>query len=74
MRHNPNSVVYNRAYINKRVPFDILSAILEQPFADSILRMLTYISLMRNPRALVYMPDNVLVALPPDPYIVDLEQ
>ncbi|KAH9209210.1 hypothetical protein DL95DRAFT_438073 [Leptodontidium sp. 2 PMI_412] len=66
IRHNPNSAVYNGAYINERVPFDVLSAILERPSADSILRMLTYMSLMRDPRALVHVPD-VLAALPPDP-------
>ncbi len=29
---------------------------------------------MRDPRALVHVPDNVLAALPPDPDIVALEQ
>ncbi|KAH6696617.1 hypothetical protein BKA61DRAFT_622814 [Leptodontidium sp. MPI-SDFR-AT-0119] len=67
MRHNPNSAVYNGAYINERVPFDVLSAVLERPSADGILRMLTYMSLMRDPRALVQVPDDVLAALPPDP-------
>ncbi|KAH6714804.1 hypothetical protein BKA61DRAFT_674126 [Leptodontidium sp. MPI-SDFR-AT-0119] len=65
--------LYNGAYINERVPFDVLSAILERPSADSILRMLTYMSLMRDPRALVHVPD-VLAALPPDPSIVGLEE
>ncbi|XMA20273.1 hypothetical protein WAI453_013064 [Rhynchosporium graminicola] len=74
IRHNPNSAVYNGAYINERVPFDILSAVLERPSADGILRMLTHMSLMRDPRAPVHVPDDVLVALPPDPRIVDLEQ
>jgi hypothetical protein len=74
MRHNPNSAVYNRAYINKRVPFDVLSAVLERPSADGILRMLTHMSLIRDPRAPVHMPDDVLAALPLDPDIVALEQ
>ena len=74
MRHNPNSAVYNGAYINERVPFDVLSAVLERPSADGILRMLTHMSLMRDPRAPVHVPDDVLVALPPDPDIVALEQ
>ena len=74
MRHNPNSAVYNGAYINKRVPFDVLFAALERPSADSILRILTHMSLMRNPRALIHLPEDVLIALPPDPIIVDLEQ
>ncbi|KAH6661772.1 FluG domain-containing protein [Halenospora varia] len=74
MRHNPNSAVYNGAYINERVPFDVLSAVLERPSADGILRMLTHISLIRDPRAPVHVPDDVLAALSPDPRIVDLEQ
>lgn len=74
MQYNPNSAVYNGAYINERVPFDVLSAVLERPSADGILRMLTHISLMRDPRAPIYIPDDVLAALPPDPIIVDLEQ
>lgn len=66
--------MYNGAYIDERVPFDVLSAVLERPSADGILRMLTHISLMRDPRALVHVPDDVLTALPLDPSIVDLEQ
>jgi hypothetical protein len=65
--------VYNRAYINKRVLFNVLSTVLEQPFTNGILRMLTYISLMRDPRALVHVPNDVLIALPLDPEIVALE-
>jgi hypothetical protein len=73
MRHNPNSAVYNGAYINKRVLFDVLSAVFERPFIDGILRILTHMSLMRDPRAPVHVPDDVFTALPPDPRIVDLE-
>jgi hypothetical protein len=74
MRHNPNSAVYNRSYINERVRFDVQSAVLERPSADGVLRMLTHMSLMRDPRALIHIPDDVLAALPPDPDIVALEQ
>src|SRR5271154_6891087 len=74
MRHNPNSAVYNGAYINERVRFDVLSAVLERPSADGILRILTHMSLMRDPRAPVQVPDDVLAALPPDPEITALEQ
>jgi len=66
--------VYNRAYINERVPFDVLSAVLKRPSADGILCMLTHMSFMLDPRALVHVPDDVLAALPPDPEIVALEQ
>jgi hypothetical protein len=51
--------VYNRAYINERVPFNVLSAVLERPLADGILCMLTYTALIRDPHALVYV-DNIL--------------
>ena len=74
MRHLPNSAVYNGAYINERVRFDVQSAVLERPSADGILRILTHMSLMRDPRAPVHVPDDVLAALPPDPDIVALEQ
>jgi hypothetical protein len=67
-------VVYNGAYINERVPFDVLSAVLEQPSADGILHMLTHMSLMCDLRTPINVPDEVLAALPPDPAIVDLEQ
>jgi hypothetical protein len=74
MRHNPNSAVYNGSYINERVRFDVQSAVLERPSADGVLRMLTHMSLMRDPRAPVHVPDDVLAALPPDPVITALEQ
>ncbi len=74
IRHNPNSAVYNRAYINKRVLFNVLSAVLERLSAAGILYMLTHMSLIRDFRALVYVPDDVLVVLPPDLKIVTLEQ
>jgi Protein of unknown function (DUF3435) len=74
MRHNPNSAIYNGSYINKRVRFDVQSAVLERPSADGVLRMLTHMSLMRDPRAPVHVPDDVLAALPPDPDIAALEQ
>ncbi|KAF8846611.1 hypothetical protein BDZ45DRAFT_787526 [Acephala macrosclerotiorum] len=74
IRHNPNSTIYNEAYIDKKVPFDVLSIVLERPSTNGILRIFTHMSLMRDPRAPVHVPDDVLAALPSDPYIVDLEQ
>jgi len=74
MRHNPNSAVYNGSYINERVRFDMQSAVLECPSADGVLRMLTHMSLIRDPRAPIHVPDDVLAALPPDPDITALEQ
>jgi hypothetical protein len=65
--------VYNKAYINKRVLFNVLSTVLKQPFIDGILYILTYISLICDPYALVYMLDNVLIPLPLDLYIINLK-
>ncbi|KAG4430542.1 hypothetical protein IFR05_013980 [Cadophora sp. M221] len=74
MRHNSNSAVYNGAYINERMRFDVQSAVLERPSADGVLRMLTHMSLMRDPRAPIHVADDVLAALPPDPNITALKQ
>ena len=74
MRYNPNSAVYNRSYINKRVPFDVQFAVLERPSADGVLRILMHISLIRDPRALIHVPDDVLTPLLPDLDITILEQ
>ena len=74
MRHNPNSALFNGSYINERVRFDVQSAVLERPSVDGVLRMLTHMSLMCDPRAPIHVPDDVLAALPPDPDIVALEQ
>jgi hypothetical protein len=74
MRHNPNAAVYNRAYINKQVLFNVLSTVLKQPSADSVLCMLTHMSLIQDPCALIQVPNNVLAALLPDLDITALEQ
>jgi hypothetical protein len=57
LRHNPNSTVYNGAYINERLGFDVLSTVLEQPSTDNILRILAHMSLTRDPRAPLHVPD-----------------
>ena len=74
MRHNPNSAIYNKAYIKKRVQFDVQSAVLQCPLTDGVLRLLMHMSLMRDPRAAIYVSDDVLTAFPPDPNITALEQ
>ncbi|KAF7944137.1 hypothetical protein EAE96_010541 [Botrytis aclada] len=74
MRHKAMSGVYNGAYINERIRFDVQSAVFERPSADGVLRMLTHMSLMRDPRAPVVVPNDILAALPPDPHITALEQ
>jgi hypothetical protein len=54
--------------------FNVQSAVFERLSADGVLCTPTYISLIRDPRALVHVPDNVLAALPPDPDITALKQ
>ncbi|KAG9228633.1 hypothetical protein BJ875DRAFT_489673 [Amylocarpus encephaloides] len=74
MRHNANSALYNGHYANEKVRFDVQSAGLGRPSIDCVLRMLTHMSLMCDPRAPVHVPDEYLAALPPDPIITALEQ
>jgi hypothetical protein len=74
MRHNANSALYNGHYANEKVRFDVQSAGLGRPSVDGVLRMLTHMSLMCDPRAPVHVPDEYLAALPPDPVITALEQ
>jgi hypothetical protein len=73
MRHKSSSAVYNRSYINERVWFDLQSAVLERPSVDGVLHMLIHMSLMRDPRASIHVPDDVLAVLPPDLDITALE-
>ena len=73
MRYNSNLVIYNRAYINKRVLFDVLSIVLKQPSIDNILYILTYMSLIYNPRILIDVPNNILIILSLNPIIIKLE-
>ncbi|KAH7304644.1 hypothetical protein BKA65DRAFT_375297, partial [Rhexocercosporidium sp. MPI-PUGE-AT-0058] len=72
MRHNPNSAVYNEAYINERVSFNVLSTVVERPSVNDILCILTYISLIRDPCALIHVLDDVLITLPFDLSIINL--
>lgn len=74
MRHNPNSAIYNGAYINEKVKFDVQSAFLERPSAHGLLRALTHMGLTCDPRAPTFVPDEVFRALPPDLEIVELKQ
>ena len=74
MRHNANSALHNGHYANEKVRFDVQSAGLGRPSVDGVLRMLTHMSLMCDPRAPVHVPNEVLAALPPNPIITSLEQ
>ncbi|KFY20821.1 hypothetical protein V491_03397 [Pseudogymnoascus sp. VKM F-3775] len=74
IRYNANSALYNGHYANEKVRFDVQSAGLGRPSVGGVLRMLTHMSLMCNPRAPVHIPEEYLAALPPDPVITALEQ
>lgn len=74
MRHDPNSGVFNAAYLNKKVRFDVQAAFLERPSTDGLTRAFTHMSLTADPRAPKDVPDEIIKALPPDPDIVDLER
>ncbi|KAH6711265.1 hypothetical protein BKA61DRAFT_435039, partial [Leptodontidium sp. MPI-SDFR-AT-0119] len=72
--HKPELGRLYGADIYKRVRFDVQSAVLERPSHDGVLRMLTHMSLMRDPHAPIHVPDDVLAALPPDPNITAFKQ
>jgi hypothetical protein len=74
MQHNANSALHNRHYANEKVRFNIQSASLRRPSVDGVLCMLTHMSLMCNPHALVHIPDDYLDTLPPNPAITALKQ
>jgi hypothetical protein len=64
MQYNANSTLYNRHYANEKVQFDVQSASLRRPSVDGVLRMLTHMSLMCDPPALVHVPNEYLATLP----------
>lgn len=73
-RHAQGNKVFETFYLNQRVKCDIQSAVLERPSEDALIRMFTHMSLTRDPRAPVTVPDWVRNALPADPEIAALEQ
>lgn len=74
IRYNPNTAVYNRAYINKQILFDILSAVLKQFSVNSIFCILIYINFIQDPCIPIYISDNILAILLSDPDITVLKQ
>jgi hypothetical protein len=73
MRHDPNSGVFNAAYLNEKVRFDVQAAFLEHPSMDRLTCAFTHMSLTADPRAPKDTPDKVVKALPLDPDIINLE-
>ena len=66
--------MYNKAYINEQVLFNVLFAILEQPFTNSVFCILTYISFIQDLYTLIYVLNNVFVTLLLNLNITALEQ
>jgi hypothetical protein len=74
MRHNPNSKVFNAAYLNKKVRFDVQAAFLKRPFNDGLTCAFTHMSLTCKPYAPTTVLEEVINALPPNHDIVRLER
>jgi hypothetical protein len=74
-RHNNSSGVFQDAYLNQHVCFDVQNAELGEPLQGRMLGMLTHVGRTCDPRASSDMvPDDVWEHLPADPAIVDLER
>ncbi|RYO87789.1 hypothetical protein DL766_004613 [Monosporascus sp. MC13-8B] len=74
MRHNPKWATFNSAYVNEKVGFHLQNAFLDEPTEDSLLKTLSHIGHMRDPRARKDMvPDQVWEEMLPDPEIEALK-
>lgn len=75
MRHDPFTGVFNGAYLNHQVRFNVQAAFLEEEISDDgLTRAFTHMSLRCNPGAPREVPRELRDALPPDPEVVDLER
>jgi hypothetical protein len=76
MRHNPFTGVFNEAYINSSVRFNVQDAFLESDISDDgLTQAFTHMSIRCNPGAPKEVPKEVMdPLLAADPEIVDLEQ
>ncbi|AEO61012.1 hypothetical protein MYCTH_2310784 [Thermothelomyces thermophilus ATCC 42464] len=74
IRHDPKWATFNNAYINEKITFHLQNAFLEEPTEDSLLKMLSHIGHMRDPRARKDMvPNEVWEMMPPNPEIEALK-
>jgi len=74
MRHDPRWAVFFSAYINNMVEWDVQRTVRGQPRDDKLIKMLSHVSLTRDPRASKRMvPEKVWADMPPDPQVVELE-
>jgi hypothetical protein len=76
MRHNPFTRVFNEAYQNHSVRFNVQDAFLESDISDDgLTQAFTHMSIRCNPGAPKEVPREVLdPLLAADPDIVDLER
>ena len=76
MRHDPFSGVFNGAYINSSVRFNVQDAFLESDISDDgLTRAFTHMSIRCNPGAPREVPREVMEPLlAADPDITDLER
>ncbi|KJR83642.1 uncharacterized protein SPSK_04752 [Sporothrix schenckii 1099-18] len=66
--------IFNSAYINEKVTFHLQNAVLDEPYEDALIGILSHMSAMRDPSASSDMvPDEVWRDLPLDPEIVALQ-
>ncbi|PQE34082.1 hypothetical protein CJF32_00010770 [Rutstroemia sp. NJR-2017a WRK4] len=72
MRHNPQTGVFCRSYINEKVRFIVQDAVLDQPTDVGFLHAFSHINLTCDPHAPIDMPEEIRKALPPDPEIMEL--
>ncbi|KAH7016562.1 FluG domain-containing protein [Microdochium trichocladiopsis] len=75
MRHDPKWAIFNSAYINEKVQFDIQSTFIQEPTKDSLIRLFAHIGISSDPRASQNMvPEEVWDNLPPDGEISRLQE
>jgi len=75
MRHDPRWVTFYNSYINQFVEFDTQNTIRGRPAQDKLIKMLSHVSLTRDPRATRDMvPREVWEDVPPDSDIEALEE
>lgn len=74
MRHDPKWAIFNHAYINEKIQFDVQNAILNEPLEDELIQFWSHMGMARDPRATRNMvPAEVWKNMPPDAEIMRLE-
>ena len=73
MRHNPEAKTFQK-YLNPKLKFSVQAAMLERPSDEALLRVMSHMSLTRDPCAPVFAPKDYIEALPQDSELVDLQK